>query len=187
MKKEHSIEELQKKVAELEQKNSQLGRKIKDLEAAEDSKERIAEVFRSTPQMMAISNQSDGRYIEVNETVLKTLGYRREEIIGKSSGDIDLFANIVQSDKFIKKLARLKKVQDFDITVRTKSGEPLEFKFSAEPVIMGEDRYLLTTYRPVNKTQTSLEEINKTFDRLRDLFESLTNFVMIINPDEKGR
>lgn len=187
MKKQESIEDFQKQLAALEQENSQLKRTISDLKLIEESKNRIVDVFRSTPQMMAISNLSDGRYIEVNQTFLDTLGYERKEIIGKSSDDIDLFAHIIQSDKFIQKLPRLKRVKDFKITINTKNGEAKDFKFSAEPVIIGEDRFLLTSYIPVSSDEPSIEDINQTFGRLRNLFESLTNFVMIVNPDSKGR
>ena len=187
MKNQYSIEDLQRQVAALKQENSELKRNIRDLKVIEESKNRIIDVFRSTPQMMAISNLSDGRYIEVNQNFLDTLGYKREDIIGKNSDDIDLFANIVQSDKFIRKLPRLKKVKDFNITIKTKKGEVKDFKFSAEPVIIGEDRFLLTSYTPVISNESTVDDINQTFERLRDLFESLTNFVMIVNPDSKGR
>lgn len=187
MKKHGSIEDLQKLIAELEQKNSEMKRTIRELQADKESKSRIVDVFRSTPQMMAISNLSDGKYVEVNKNFLDTLSYKREEIIGKSSSDIDLFADIVQSDKFIQKLARLKKVKDFDVTIKTKDGKEKDFRFSAETIIIGDDKYLLTTYTPRLADQSSIEEINQTFERLRDLFESLTNFVMVVNPDSEGR
>ncbi len=182
-----SIENLRKDIASLKQQNSQLERTIVELKASEESKKRIIDVFRSTPQMMAISNLSDGKYIEVNQNFLDTLGYSREDIIGKSSDEIDLFASIVQSNKFIKKLPRLKKVKDFIVSINTKSGETIDFKFSAEPVFIGEERFLLTSYTPVDISELSDLEINQTFERLRELFESLTNFVMVVNPDIKGR
>ena len=63
MDKHDSLENLRKDIASLKQQNSQLKRTIVDLKASEESKNRIVDVFRSTPQMMAISNLSDGKYI----------------------------------------------------------------------------------------------------------------------------
>lgn len=183
-----SYEELQKTIADLRQKNMKLERVLKELRSDHDIQARIVDVFRSTPQMMAISNLSDGKYIEVNETFLQMLGYTREEIIGKSSEDIELFANLVQSNKFLKQLARLKKVKDFEVSIKTKNGKVLEYKFSAEPIMFGDERYLLTSYFPVAMEDNQLkDEMNEAFERLRDIFESLTNFVMIALPDDSGK
>ena len=136
MKNQESLGELQKSIAELKQKNSEMERTIKEFQTDELSKSRIVDVFRSTPQMMAISNLSDGKYIEVNKNFLDTLGYSRDEIIGKNSDDINLFADIVQSDRFIKKLSRLKKVKDFDIKVKTRMKGILGLLFCISPKIL---------------------------------------------------
>ncbi|MDX9929211.1 MAG: PAS domain S-box protein, partial [Bacteroidales bacterium] len=67
--------------------------------------------FHSTSQLMAISNLETGVYEDVNEAFLKSIGYRREDIIGKTSQEIQLFTDIIQSDKFIKILKKFRKVR----------------------------------------------------------------------------
>ncbi|MCD4770371.1 MAG: PAS domain S-box protein, partial [Bacteroidales bacterium] len=170
----------------LKHKILELEKKIKEYEAGEEIKNRLIEVFRSTPQLMAISNLIDGTYIDVNENFLKTLGYKRDEIINKNSGEIQLFADMVQSDKFIRKLSKLKKVEKFPVTLRTKSGETRDFLFSAETIIFGEERYLLTTYSEIYDDDEASAKLNETLENLRHLFASLSNFVMIISCGADG-
>ena len=182
-----SYEELKKHIAELEQKNAQIERSLKKVNENRDLQSHIIDVFRSTPQMMAISNLSSGKYVEVNDAILNTLGYNRSEIIGKSSDDINLFADLVQSDKFISKLARLKKVKNFEVTIKTKNNKELEFLFSAEPLNLGDDHFLLTTYQPLpHSKQTETVEMSQSLERLRSILESLSNFLMVILPNDKG-
>ena len=188
MSNQQSYDELEKSLARLKQQNAELERSIQKLNENRDLQSRIIDVFRSTPQMMAISNLSTGKYIEVNDTFLSTLGYKRSEIIGKSSEDINLFADLVQSDKFIKKLARLKKVKNFEVVVKTKKGKELEFLFSAEPIVFGDDHFLLTTYDPVTKLkQDESSEMDESLEQLRTILESLSNFIMVVLPDDKGK
>lgn len=181
MKEKLSCEELQKHIAELEQKNATLERSIRKIENERDLKSKMLTVFRSAPQMMAISSLEDGKYVEVNNTFLQTLGYKREDIIGKSSDDIDLFADLVQSNKFIKKIAGLKKVQDFDVTVKTKSGSTLDLQFSAETILLGDNNYLLTSYSDPKLTS---KVTSKGPTKLREMLMSLPNMVMVIVNDD---
>jgi len=51
-----------------------------------ESEERFRELFERAP-LGYQSLDSDGRFIEVNESWLETLGYKREEVIGKWFGD----------------------------------------------------------------------------------------------------
>ncbi len=80
-KKLHEIhQELEKRVSE---RTSQLDKLNRDLK---ESTEKFEALFNKAP----ISYQSldgDGFFLEVNETWLETLGYSREEVIGKSFGD----------------------------------------------------------------------------------------------------
>ncbi len=187
MDKNLNLEEAIRQNSILNHKILGLEKKIKEHEAGEDIKNRLIEVFRSTPQLMAISNLIDGTYIDVNKNFLKTLGYKRGEIINKNSGEIQLFADIVQSDKFIRKLSKLKKVEKFPVTLRTKSGETRDFLFSAETMFFGEEKYLLTTYSEVYDDDKASVKLNETLENLRYLFASLSNFVMIISSDTNGR
>jgi PAS domain S-box-containing protein len=40
---------------------------------------------------MAISTKQDGKFIDVNETFLVTLGFSLDEVIGKSISELNLF------------------------------------------------------------------------------------------------
>ena len=42
---------------------------------------------------MAISDFKGGAYVDVNETFLKTLGYLRDEVVGKTAGELGLFTD----------------------------------------------------------------------------------------------
>ena len=54
-------------------------------EALRKSEKMFSRVFHSAPALIGISTLKEGRFIDVNQTSLQTLGYRREEVIGKTA------------------------------------------------------------------------------------------------------
>ena len=70
------------------------------------------QVFQSNPTPMAISRFEDAKYIDVNKAFLDFLEFKPEEVLNHTSNELQLFIDIIQSDKFLSKLAKLNKVRE---------------------------------------------------------------------------
>ena len=87
------ISVLQQRIQELEQSDSDR----KQTEAiVQKSEEKFNKVFHLSPILMAISTMEDGRFLDVNTTFLNTLLFSKEEVIGKTSLELGLFADPLQ-------------------------------------------------------------------------------------------
>lgn len=137
------------------------------------AEEMFFKAFHSNPALMAISNFENSQYIDVNESFLKNLGYSRDEIIGHTSSELQLFVDLVQSDKFLKKLRKLSKVRDFEVTVKTRSGEPRYGLFSAETIMLCGQPCLLTIINDITDRKLVEEELEISERRFRELAEML--------------
>ncbi len=51
------------------------------------------QIFENNSMPMAISTVADGRFVEVNRAFGETTGFTRDEVIGRTSADLNLFAN----------------------------------------------------------------------------------------------
>lgn len=78
-----SYQELEKKLAELEGRAVELGR----VEKALQESERFARLLTENSVQVYQSLDKNGCFLEVNQAWLDTLGYSREEVIGRSFGD----------------------------------------------------------------------------------------------------
>jgi PAS domain S-box-containing protein len=140
--------------------------------------------FHSTSQLMAISNLETGVYEDVNEAFLKSIGYRREDIIGKTSQEIQLFTDIIQSDKFIKILKKFRKVRDVEVMLRTRDGEEKKYLFSADTIFVDNQPLLLTYY---NELEQRAENVG-TRERdsiVREIFDTISNYIALFMPDNE--
>ncbi|MCJ7820204.1 MAG: PAS domain S-box protein, partial [Bacteroidales bacterium] len=156
-------------------RNGNLNRIISSIDPSSDVSDLA---FNSTNQLITLSNLVTGEYVEVNQAFLDTLGYRKEEIIGKTSDDIQLYVDLVQSRKFIRLLARLMKVKDLEIKLRLRSGEERPFLFSAQTIFAGDDVYLITFYNDISAINTGhgRAESEKI---LKEVFDTMSIYVAI--------
>ena len=142
--------------------------------------------FQLNPSLMAISSFTENKYIDVNNSFLEKLGYTRDEIIGKTSKELQIFADLVQSDKFLKKLKSFGKVLDFEISYRTKQGKIRKGLFSAEPIEMDGELCLLSIIHDITELRRTRETLEQTEFRYKEILENMTNCVMVLEAVNGG-
>ncbi|MCP4662913.1 MAG: response regulator, partial [bacterium] len=109
-----------------------------------ESEEKFSKAFQSNAALMAITTSAEGRFIEVNDAFLTTLGFDREEVIGKTSRELGLYANMEQRDTIIRMVREKGYARNVDMAVRTKRGDLRHGAFSADIIHMRDDQYLFT-------------------------------------------
>ena len=118
-------------------------------EALRESEERFTKAFRTIPDALIISVPEDGRIVEVNDTWQKVFGYSREEVIGKSSLALDLFADSADRQRVIALLREQGFVRDFKVQIRQKSGALRTAILSIELLEIQGEQYMLTVVQDI--------------------------------------
>ena len=142
--------------------------------------------FNSTNQLITLSNLETQQYIEVNQAFLDTTGYSKEEIVGKTSDDIQLYVDLIQSRKYMRLLSRLKRVSDLEIRLRMSSGEERTFLFSARTFFFGEDIFLITYYNDISALNDGYARAESE-KILKEIFDSMSSYAMILRRENDNR
>jgi PAS domain S-box-containing protein len=154
-------------------------------EALRKEKEKFSLAFLATPNMLAISSLADGRYIEVNEAFERFMGYRRDEVIGRTSLELNIWQNPADRAMVLQMLAEGKKVRDLEIGFRRKSGAIRVGLYSAEIIEIDGEQCLLTLVNDITERKRAEEELRFSEERYRRLYNETP--VMLHSIDHEGR
>lgn len=96
---------------------------VRDLTESKRAEERFYKAFHLNPEPITLATLSEGRYFDVNESFLRVTGYRRDEVIGRTSLELKFWERVEDRATLIRLLQQQGSVRDLEITFRTKSGE----------------------------------------------------------------
>ncbi len=117
-------------------------------------------VFERSPLLMAISEIDSGRYLDVNQRFLEVTGYRKDQVIGKSSVALGL---LDEQDRrsLLKELREAGEVFEQERQLKTADGTVVSCLFSGMIICVGTRRVLLTFAQDINERK-KLQERNET-------------------------
>ena len=128
--------------------------------ALKQSEEKFSKAFQAGSNLMAISTLQSGHYRDVNEMFLQVLGYTREEVIGRTSKELDII-NDEQREIMIFEVLKNGFVNNIDVKLRTKAGKVLDGLFSASAITVAGEQCWLTTVTDITERKQAEAEILK--------------------------
>jgi PAS domain S-box-containing protein len=106
--------------------------------ALRESEEMFSKAFHASPEISAITTLEDGLYIDINENYADFTGYTRDELIGHTASELEIWARLDQRADMFRTLAEQGRVSKKEYQFRTKSGEIRTWLFSAMPVTLND-------------------------------------------------
>ena len=140
---------IKERTAALTKANGELTHEIVNLRWAE---ERFAKAFHCNPSPMAITT-SENKFLEVNQALLDTLQYSRDEVIGATTSDLGLFAAPERQMAALAIIASEGRLRDYTLDVRTKTGQIRHGLFSGEIIQLHDQQVMLTVMEDVTERQ----------------------------------
>ena len=138
------------------------------MEALRLSEEKFAAAFRLSPEMIAITTLREGRYIDVNDVFLELFGYCREEVIGKTAKELNIWVNPQARYQVVKTLMREKLIKNFEDLFNKKSGGTWRGLCSFARLEIAGEICVLTVAADITEKRRMEEEILKV-SRLESL------------------
>ncbi|MCH8317011.1 MAG: PAS domain S-box protein [Bacteroidetes bacterium] len=156
-----------------------------ELEASTVSRDYLDNIFKSMIDMLMVVNP-DATIQTVNQSLLETLGYKEQELIGKHVSTI--FAEEEEEEMIFKGTALeelIKKgfVRNIEKNYLTKKGNKIPVLFSGS--VMYDFNGKLQGIVCVGKDITELKEIGKDLYKLSLVASKTDNYVIITNKDNK--
>ena len=124
-----------------------VGRDITELKQAEaalrESEEKFSQIFDFSPVAISLTAQKEGRYVAVNAAWLKLYEWSREEVVGRTVVELNIWEDLKQRAVFFARLQENGSVQNVEMALRAKSGRIVQILWSGVQVVIGGESCLL--------------------------------------------
>ncbi|HZW03170.1 MAG TPA: PAS domain S-box protein, partial [Anaerolineaceae bacterium] len=172
--------ELKNKENELREARESAERELVERNRAE---EKFSKAFRASPDALILSRRADGYIQEVNPAFEKIYGYRREEVIGKTSVELNLFADVAHRDRAVRELQAQGTLRDYNLQIRTKSGQIRDVSLSIEMIKIQNEPFMLTIARDVTEQKQAEEALRQSEEKFRFVATNLHDILFFQDPD----
>jgi PAS domain S-box-containing protein len=126
--------------------------------ALRESEQRFIRLFHANPLPMTITSLRDGRYLEVNDAVVRHSGFTREELLGRTKSEIGLRVVAANREEMMRRLNAEGRVRDVEVTIHTRRG-PRQVLVNSEVITFaGEPAVLNVSVDITERTQAEAEQ-----------------------------
>ncbi len=146
-----------------------------------ESEARFSTAFRASPIMITISTLKDARFIEANDSFVDWLGVGRDQIVGKTSHDLQMWQDEEERAKFLAQLQQHRSVRDIECRLRSQRGSSHTMLLSADIIEVGGEDHMLVFGLDITQRKQAEAELLKTLAREKELGQLRTNFVSMVS------
>lgn len=137
-----------------------------------ESEEKFKKAFYTSPDSINI-NKFDGTYVDINHGFTMLTGYTAEDVIGKSSEEIQIWNKKEDREKLIEGLTQSGMVENLETDFRLKNGDIKTGLMSAKIVNINGENHILSITRDISE-RTKLQKMLKESEwKYRSTFEAI--------------
>lgn len=114
------------------------------------SETKFSTAFRTSPDSININRLIDGLYIEINDGFTQLTDYTRDDVIGKTSLEIDIWVNPDDRKRLVKGLREEGIVNNLEAPFRCKNGEIKTCLMSARIIEINGEQCILSITRDIS-------------------------------------
>jgi len=155
----------------------------KELAASED---KFRTVFRASPDAMTIHRAGDGLTVDVNETFLDLTGFTRDEVIGKTILEYDVWEDTALRDTFIQELAQHGAVDGLEARFRIRDGSVRYGLVSARRIMIGGEEYYISIVKDITDLKNIETALLQSEKKFRSIVESSPMGIHMYRLDDDG-
>ncbi|HEU5434912.1 MAG TPA: EAL domain-containing protein [Telluria sp.] len=146
-------------------------RQMAAIDALQSSERKFAAAFRASPDAIMITRASDGMFVEVSESVSRMTGFAREDLIGRSSLEHDIWVETQARQRYIGQMRAHGRVSNMEARFRIRSGEQRIGEISGELIDLDGQQHILGIIRDVTEHRSREELIwrQANYDTLTNL------------------
>ena len=138
------------------------------------NEERYRVIYQTNLDFININRLSDGLYLEVNQAYLEVMGYERDEMIGHTSRELNIWETLADRQHFITVLERDGECRNLEARFRKKNGELICGLLSSALLELDGVTCIHSVIRDITERKNEQEELEQHRLHLEDLVAART-------------
>jgi len=139
-----------------------------------DNEEKFRTLFMVGPDAFYLATMYDGRIIEANPSFETVFGYRREEVIGKTSKELDLWADYNTRKQMVADLEE-RGQSNLEIRIRKKGGELRHCIISTRAFQLDDVKCIVGIVHDISDIKDAQNTLADAYSRLEKTFKDAIN------------
>ena len=140
-------------------------RKLAEI-GARTAEQRTTIVFRTSPIAIAIADQSNGRFVEINDAMVNLLGRSRESILGSTSVELNYWPSVEARNAWFETLKRDGQLNGYEVNLRNAQGEERTVLMSSSPIEFAGEPCIVNFLYDVTERKRLENELHSYSQRL---------------------
>jgi PAS domain S-box-containing protein len=156
-----------------------------DLKASEarlrESEARFSAAFQASPVFISIMRMSDEKYVLANDALLSWMLTPREEVLGRTSAELDMWAVPAEREQAWHDLRTVGSIRQRECRWRNRRNELFTVLVSAERITLADQPHILSLVLDITQRKHAEVEILKALAREKELSQLKSNFVSMVS------
>jgi PAS domain S-box-containing protein len=156
-----------------------------ELQASEarlrESEARFSAAFEASPVFISMMRMSDEKYVLANEAFLNWLGCTREEVLGQSSAELEIWDDPAERRMIWERLRGIGSVRQRECRWRNRLGQVFTILLSTEAIMLNNVPHVLSMALDITQRKQAEVEMLKALAREKELSQLKSNFVSMVS------
>ncbi|HEY8995971.1 MAG TPA: PAS domain S-box protein [Lacunisphaera sp.] len=135
--------------------------------ALRESEARFKGVFDASPIPIILLSFPEAHIVEANQACSRVFGYTRDEVIGKTTVDLNVWADPADRDHYLGRLQREGRLHGVETRMRTKTGDVITVLYNATVITLDGRRCLLSSVIDITAQKQAEAALRKSEAQLR--------------------
>jgi PAS domain S-box-containing protein len=123
-----------------------------------ESEDKFSQTFKSSPDAININRLDDGLYVDINEGFTRLTGYTRDEVIGKTSLELDIWHDPNDRRRLVQAIREKGHYENLEAQFRRKDGGLIIALMSARIIFLKGVPHLVSVTRDITERKVHEKE-----------------------------
>jgi len=148
-----------------------------------ESQYKFSSIFKQAPMPLVLVRIGTSEFIDVNDFWLDQFGYSRDEVIGRTTAELNMWVNQDDRNLVLNQINHTQVVNRLEIRQRTKDGRILICQVSGRPLRFQDEFHFIFTPVDITRQRKTELEINEINQQLESRVMSRTEQLQKTNED----